>query len=266
MNGAQTNPERGERSVESRASVTALLAEARRARQHSYLRWPELVGLGASTLMILAVAFAYFYYLLPARSRITQLQVERSDLQRKIRESEAGAKRQTDAQATVTEISESLRNFESSYLPQRSAARTEIVQELSNLIAENKLQLTAPMTFAGSDNTEGVNPEKVRKAFDEKDQLVFPSINVSLSVEGSYANLRHLVRDIEASKQFMAIRSVELQQGAGASRSSHVIQEANSNQKNTSANAPVTLALKLGAYFQREANASTQVTNQQTAK
>src|SRR5207248_9039441 len=42
-------------------------------------------------------------------------------------------------------------------------------------------------------------------------QSVFPGIGVTLTVEGTYPNLRRFIRDIEADNQFVVINTVELE-------------------------------------------------------
>ncbi|HVG37829.1 MAG TPA: hypothetical protein VM870_01000, partial [Pyrinomonadaceae bacterium] len=192
-NEARVNEDRERRTVISSSSAAAQvreqLAALRGSRQHALLRWPELVGLGASALMVLAVLFAYFYFLLPANLRLARLRSEREELQRKINAFEAGAKQKDDAQATATEIGESLRDFEAAHLPPRSAARTEILQELTGLIAANKLQQASAMTITANDAgaVADFNSNRPRRANDEKDQVIFPSTDISFSVEGPYA-------------------------------------------------------------------------------
>lgn len=202
--------------------------------------------------MLLAVAFAYFYYLVPARERLNVLQTERGDLQRRLRESETGFKRQADAQASVAEIQSSLRNFESNYLTYRRAGRTSFVQELNDLAARNNLLLSSSVTFTGFDADTAIG----KTSANGKEPIIFPGLNIAMSVDGAYADLRRFIRDVEASKQFLLINSVELEQAEDQSR---IVSEQSANVAGAegqttaaAANAPITLHLELTAYFQRE--------------
>jgi hypothetical protein len=42
-------------------------------------------------------------------------------------------------------------------------------------------------------------------------QAVYPGIAVSVTVEGPYQNVRHFVRDIEISREFLIVNAVELE-------------------------------------------------------
>ena len=42
-------------------------------------------------------------------------------------------------------------------------------------------------------------------------QSIYPGIAVSVTVEGPYQNVRHFVRDLETSRQFLIINAVELE-------------------------------------------------------
>src|SRR5207237_3646324 len=54
----------------------------------------------------------------------------------------------------------------------------------------------------------GATAEKQSNA---KWQSIYPGIAVSVTVEGPYQNIRHFVRDIETSRQFLIINAVELE-------------------------------------------------------
>ncbi|HVG39218.1 MAG TPA: hypothetical protein VM870_08020, partial [Pyrinomonadaceae bacterium] len=118
--------------------------------------------------------------------------------------------------------------------------------------AANKLQQASAMTITANDPgaVADFNSNRPRRASDEKDQVIFPGTDISFSVEGPYANLRSFVRDVEASKQFITIKSVEFKSGAGERRAPSVVEEPDARPAPVAQN-PVTLHLKLGAYFQR---------------
>ena len=77
-----------------------------------------------------------------------------------------------------------------------------------------------------------------------KRQSVFPGIDISLTVEGAYANVRHLIHDIEASRRFIVIDGVELESvsDAGAQRTA---------ESKVERGQLVSLRLDMSAYFRR---------------
>ena len=75
-------------------------------------------------------------------------------------------------------------------------------------------------------------------------QSVFPGIDISLTVEGSYANIRRFIHDVETSRRFIVIDSVELESVADASSTRAAESSVGRNQL-------VSLRLDMSAYFRR---------------
>ena len=65
-------------------------------------------------------------------------------------------------------------------------------------------QLTHRSIPPGTKSTSG-------KTVATKWQSFYPGIAVMVTVEGQYQNVRHFIRDVERSKQFVVINEVELQ-------------------------------------------------------
>jgi len=214
------------------ASTNAPRAEPLRARlekllglnEQSIVGVPEIAALAASLVMLLAVFFAYFYSLTPARARLEDLQRKRTQLQTRLRDSQEGVKHNTDTQSTVAEIGESLQNFEAHYLAGRTQGRTALIDGLNALIRRNNARVSTGFSFAALDAFEANNQTRTSTKTAAKGQTSFPGVAVSVTVEGQYANLRRLIRDIEANNQFIIINAVELQSvtDVAASRSSSV--------------------------------------------
>jgi hypothetical protein len=84
--------------------------------------------------------------------------------------------------------------------------------ELNQLIRSNGLRNTAGPTYGVlapvGTKQAGTNSTKQGNA---RWQSVFPGIGVSVTVEGSYQNLRHFLRDIEISRQFLIVNGLELE-------------------------------------------------------
>ncbi|MGB7922496.1 MAG: GspMb/PilO family protein [Pyrinomonadaceae bacterium] len=196
------------RSEQVRVRVRKLF----RSRQRSMLGIPEIVGLAASALMLLAVIFAYFSFLTPARSRLASLEDERKRLQQTLRESQVNIDTSQNKQSTIEQINQSLVDFENQRLAGRNAGRMALYDELNTLMKRNTLRNTSGPTYTALEPL-GSNPTSTSatRPANAKWQSVFPGIGVSVTVEGQYQNLRRFVRDIEASSQFIVINAVELQ-------------------------------------------------------
>lgn len=215
-----SNPSPTEKNnAERSAAPIAPRAEPLRVRlekmlgltEQSIVGVPELTALAASLVMLLAVFFAYFYSLTPARARLKDLQDKRTQLQKRLRDSQEGVKRNTDTQSTVAEIGQSLQNFEAHYLANRTQGRTALIDTLNSLIRRNNARVSTGFSFAALDAFQADTQTRTSTKTAAKGQTSFPGVAVSCTVEGQYANLRRLIRDIEANNQFIIINAVELQ-------------------------------------------------------
>ncbi|MFN2453507.1 MAG: GspMb/PilO family protein [Pyrinomonadaceae bacterium] len=253
----------------ARTNLRARVDTLRGSRPQSYLGTAEIAALAASFLMLLAVAFAYFYSLTPARTRLEELQRKRTQLQVRLRDAQDGVKLNTNTQASVVEIGESLQNFENHYLAQRIQGRTSLIDQLNALVRRNNVRVSTGVSFTPLEalalNSQTRTGTTVTSKPGVKGQTSFPGTGVSLTVEGQYANLRHLVRDIEASNQFIVINAVELQ-GITDAAASRVALTPGAGAPGAPApsvaatrTALVSLRLDLAAYFRRDAVTSIQV-------
>jgi Tfp pilus assembly protein PilO len=202
--------------VGARASARLRLNRLRGSRQRSILGLPEIVGLSAAGLLLVATVFSYFYFLLPARARLRQAGEDRTKLQNELRVSSEGFKESESTQASVEKILESLQSFESRNLVSREEAGTAVIEELNGLIRRNGLRISTGVAFTQfNESTPGSTVEQQRAAMSASTvrpiQSVFPGVGVNLTVEGGYANLRRFIRDVEADRRFIVINAVELE-------------------------------------------------------
>jgi hypothetical protein len=200
--------------------IRVRLDQMKRAPTLNAIGLPELIGLATAVVLALITVFAYFYFLVPAQSRRTSIQLDRDRMQGQTRSSETNLKEDSDTGARVRKITASLEDFEGNWLAAADSGRMTLYTELNNLISSNGLRNTSgpgysPLEPFGSKNQ--VQPSATaQQQTTAKWQTIYPGIAVSVTVEGPYQNVRHFVRDIEASRQFLVINGVELE---GASQS-----------------------------------------------
>ena len=242
-----------------REQIRIRVEKLRQSRQRSALGLPEIVGFAAAAVMLLAVLFAYLYFLSPARSRLDKLQVERNQLQKQLQTSMEGVKRTTDTQAIITEINQSLQDFESNHLARRNQGRMALYDALNLLIQRNNLRNTAGPTYTALSALDANAPQGTSstsvKTGNTRWQSVFPGIGVSVTIEGPYQNLRRFVRDIEASNQFIIINAVELESVTDTNATVLAVEAAPNAVPGPAGRATtVSLRLDMAAYFQRDAS------------
>ena len=234
----------------SPAQIRARLAERRAARPTSTIRLPEIIALAVAILLLLGAACAYFLVLVPERSRLVALENERAQLQAKLRASSEGVERNESTQASVGKIVTSLNEFETIVLVAREPqTTTAVIEELNEKTRRHNLA-RAQFSFShldefvpGQTNSQQSNTRGGSGAGNvSKRESVFPTIDISLTIEGQYGNLRRFIRDIEQSSRFIVINGIQL--------------EGVSDTGSAARAALVSLRLDMSAHFRRSGAAS----------
>jgi Tfp pilus assembly protein PilO len=199
------------------AQLRTRFASPRRggARPAGTIRVPEIIALTVATLLLVLAACAYFLLLVPERARLVALEQERAQLQSKLRASSEGVERNESTQASVDKIVASLSEFETTVLASRDPqTTTAVISELNEKTRRHNLA-RAQFSFSHLDEAAlGQTPAQqtaARAANASKRESVFPAIDISLTIEGPYGNLRRFIRDIEQSRRFIVINGIQLE-------------------------------------------------------
>jgi len=230
-----------------RQQIRVRVDKLRQSRQRSILGIAEVAGLAGSAVMLLAVIFAYVYFYSPAESRLAAAQFERNKLQQELSTLQKDIDVKGSTQDSIGKISESLEKFENDKLIGRDEGRITLYNVLIQLIRSNKLRNTSGPVYnyleaKGASGSQTASARTVNSRW----QSLYPGIGVTVTVEGQYANLRHFVRDIESSNQFIIVNAVELER---ASDTDAGVSGAAPGGRSTL----VSLRLDLAAYFRRDA-------------
>jgi Tfp pilus assembly protein PilO len=253
------------------AALRARLDSFRATRRRGAIGLPEFVALALSALLLLAAVLAYLFLLVPARSNTVALETERSDLQRLLQSQQTNIGEGKDTQQRVSDILSSLERFEVDHLGLASSGTRTVIEELNRLILKNNLRISGGINFrqlqeAVPGSEDSPRPRRPTSSGDETgqrvEQSVFPGIGVTLTVEGTYPNLRRFIRDIEADRQFVVVNTVELEGVTDSNASEAPAPPAVNGEpgaaqpRTTSRNALVSLRLDMAAYFRRAATAA----------
>jgi Tfp pilus assembly protein PilO len=229
-----------------REKMRARVKLLRDSRKYSMLGAPELVGLAASGIILLAVVISYFYFLTPAQARLKSIQNEYDRLRTRISAAQQGVDQNASPQATVDEINQSLEKFESGALLVRSQGRLNLYANLNEMLRRHKLRNTAGPVYSPLEPLGGPGaPSTAAQAGNARWQSLYPGISISVTVEGPYADLSRFLSEVESSRHFIVINAVEFEG----------VSDANSQGGATL----VSLRLEMSTYFQRE-GASTDAT------
>jgi Tfp pilus assembly protein PilO len=240
-----TPPSRG-RDIRTR------LQRIRKSRRSGMFGLAEIVALGGSVVILITVLLSYIYFLVPARSQLQERQLERSRLQKQLRSTHDLVRAGQDTQTTVDKITASLADFEDNRLTSRNQGRMSLYDELNQLIRKNGLRNTSGPSYTSLEPLDSKKTNIESKSASAKWQSVYPGIGVSLTVEGSYQNLRRFIRSLEASKQFIIINAIELERAT----ETNTTESASTSEGRGSL---VSLRVDMATYFQRAGGESSSV-------
>lgn len=215
------------------------------ARERQVLGPAEMVALGCSVLILVLVVVSYLYFLVPAKSRLDAALSERARLQSQVRLSGELVTQGLGTEAAVAKITQSLDDFESNQLLAADRGRMGIYDSLNTLIQKNSLRNTSGPTYVALDPSDTKVGATGSRSANTKWQSIYPGIAISVTVEGAYQNLRHFIRDVETTKQFIIINSVELERSNEANNA--VEGEAAAGGRG----ALVSLRMEMTTYFKR---------------
>jgi len=255
------------------AALRTRLDTLRAARRRGPVGLPELAALAFAALLLLAAVLSYLFLLAPQRSRAQSLDAETESLKKVVVSQETNIGTSQDTAQRVSEILSSLERFETGHLGLASSGSKTLYEELNRLITKNGLRISGGINFTqlqeavpGAENAQRARRQSGEQSAQRIVQSIFPGIGVTLTVEGTYPNLRRFIRDIEGDRrQFIVINAVELE-GVTDSNAAEQLAPAVTNGAVPGAQTPqaqaptrgalVSLRLDMATYFRRAAAAS----------
>jgi hypothetical protein len=244
------NPEPQMEPQSKQASgYTVRMREFLASRRGKMFGIAEVVALVGSCFVLTLVLLSYLYFLVPARSKVASLKTDRQQTLTNLETLDKLVGKETNSKDTVDRIAASLNDFESKHLLRVDQGRLDLYDELNQLILKNNVRNTSGPTYttldpAGTKSTSG-------KTFVTKWQSFYPGIAVMVTVEGEYQNVRHFIRDVERSKQFVVINEVELQRASQNNSAPASLAEGGGGAGSGTRASLVTLQLNMATYFQR---------------
>jgi Tfp pilus assembly protein PilO len=243
------NPEpKMEAQSQSTRSFSVRMSEFFDSRRGKMFGIAEVIALVGSCFVLTLVLLSYLYFLVPARSKVTSLQNDRQQTLSNLETLDKLVGKETNSKETVDRISTSLNQFETKHLPRVDQGRLDLYEELNQLIIKNSVRNTSGPTYTTLDPTGTKSTSG--KTVVTKWQSFYPGIAVTVTVEGEYQNVRHFIRDVERSKQFVVINEVELQRASQNNQPASLEEGAAGAGSGTRASL-VTLQLSMSTYFQR---------------
>lgn len=231
---------------------TLRMSEFLESRRGKMFGVAEVVALVGSCFVLVLVLLSYLYFLVPARSKVASLNNDRQQTQKNLETLDKLYDKDKNQKENIDSITTSLNDFETRHLLRADQGRLDLYAELNQLIVKNGVRNTSGPTYtpldpAGTKSTSG-------KTVSTKWQSFYPGIAVMVTVEGEYQNVRHFIRDVERSKQFVVINEVELQRASQNSAPASLDAEGGGGggaAGSGTRGSLVTLQLNMATYFQR---------------
>lgn len=226
---------------------------------------PEIVAVSAASLMLFVVILAYFFWVLPADRELAKNKSEADRLEAELISSKTKYGEITTTEGQVNKLLTSVDDFQMRFLPVVSNGQSSLYQRLNGLIIGHGLVNTsgpdyAPLDMVGMNDRQQSDEDRGRARF----RSLFPGVYVTMTVEGSYQNLRRFIREIETGNEFIVVSTVELapsdnERPGGAKPAPAGTNPMNPDQPVVVANRPkgkmhgenVSLHIELAAYFRR---------------
>lgn len=174
----------------------------------------ELVTVGLSLLAILTTILLFVLLVLPARRELSNNQARREELSKQLATAQTRWGNITNTQDQVNKILASVDSFEAYNLAGEANGRAALYQHLNGLITAYGLVNTsgpdyAPLEIADPNRSnQQTEDQKGRSKFIS----IYPGQYITMTLDGSYQNLRRFVREIETNRnQFVIISAIELE-------------------------------------------------------
>ena len=189
----------------------------------------EIATVGVALLAVLTTILLFVFLVLPAEKELEANRAKRDELEKQMMSARNKYGSITSTEARVAELIESVTNFEDRYLFNNAVGKTALYQRINGLIASYGLVNTTGPDYIPLeiDARQNVQQESEAQNGKEKFRSIFPGEYVTMTVEGSYQNLRRFIREIETSPQFVVISAVELEPSEGKDKENQtVVQQA----------------------------------------
>lgn len=206
--------------LESAESAPANLAPvtpeviARRPRKVAGGMWGpiEVAAIAVGAVALGAVVLLYIFAVAPAGRELARNRSEADRLEAEKMSAKTKYGEITTTEAQVGKLLTSVDDFETRFLPPSVNGRSALYQRINSLIlAYGLTNTTGPdyQTLEAADvNKENESDEERGRA---KFRSLFPGIYVTMTVEGSYQNLRRFIRDIETGNEFVVVSTIEIE-------------------------------------------------------
>ena len=177
------------------------------------LRPAEMVAAGLTLGLVLLTILYYFMSLAPVRDQLSRVETEAADQIKVIAAQPAPTQGGPSQKEQIQLAKNSLADFEGGNLKPIAQGRIDLINEINMLAKADNLRLGSGIDMHGIYRPAATpeadsQPSKRKKDVEALD--VFPRVQFHFVVKGEYKELRKFLRDLEGSKQYVVVDSVNL--------------------------------------------------------
>ena len=177
---------------------------------------PAEIGVAAvGALAVLALIVFYLFVVARSNSEVTAKKDERNAVEKELKAAKDKYGNITSTEAHADKLRTSVNDFQARYLPVAVIGQTALYQRINGAIASNGLINTSGPAYLPLDIVDPNRAETEEESGRSKFKSLFPGLYISMTVEGSYQNLRRFIREMETTEQFLVVSAVELEPADG---------------------------------------------------
>jgi Tfp pilus assembly protein PilO len=241
-------------NLKQKINIAEIVSALRNLHRKARLSVFEIGALAVALVFALTVTFLYLTRIQPLRNQVAELQTKQQNLRNQLSKVSVEQRRAAEQSANAEKILESLTKFEES-LKSDESGMTQILNEIDVLCTSHKiLSGVSTYNFTEPVQARDENGENVIRVNREKIDF-YPVFGIDTTVTGDYRNLRRFIFDLERSKQFLVIKSVQFQ-GEGDKYGRNSGSQGNPQQQKIQLSSPeaipVSLKIEMDTYFQKQ--------------
>jgi Tfp pilus assembly protein PilO len=246
-------------NLRSKLDTTEILNALSNLHRRARLSLFEIGSLAAALIFAVIVLFFYLTKIQPLSSQAAALRGKELGLRQQLEKESIEERRRTEQSANAEKILDSLTKFESNLKPDESGM-IQILDEISALCKTHKIISDGSrynVTEPDPVTDENGNPITRRVTREKLD--FYKVLGIDTTVTGDYRNLRRFIYDLERSKQFLVINSVQFQGEAERLRRGQGNNGGGPNQQfelSSPEAIPVSLKIEMDTYFQKPSEKS----------
>lgn len=173
---------------------------------------PEIITVSLALLAVLTVVILHVFFVIPAQNELEANRKQRDKIEVDLTTMQDKYGKWEDTETQAARLVGSVNDFETRFLRNPTEGKTALYQRINGLMNAYGLENTSGPDYIPLEITEfgqaGQRTEEERGR--DRFLSLFPGVFITVTLEGSYRNLRGFMSEVENSSEFITITSVEL--------------------------------------------------------